>query len=253
MQHASSFRRTLLLRAALLVSLCVLAPRLARAASASSDPERVEPPALDLTATTRVPLSLGPELGLELPGRVLLQAHLGWMPELYSRTLSGALQGAGAYDAATAAVIDTTLDSVASLRLAAGWRPFAASGLELLGGYTRITLAGATNTSEVLPLLSREAAARVRAEVGVLDLRLSSSIHAFSVGLGWRWMFAGQIVVRASLEYLQAFSSDSSLQIGSDRRLTQLAAPSVQSLLGQYYLQYVKVPLVGLCLGYRFF
>jgi hypothetical protein len=152
-----------------------------------------------------------------------------------------------------AAVIDAALESVTTLRLVGGWRPFSGTGLELLAGYTHVSISGAASTSEVLPLVSREAAARVRAEVGDLDLRLASSIHAFTVGAGWRWLVARQIVIRASIEYMQAFATRSSLEIDSSVELTRLAAPTAQSLLNQHYLEYIKVPLIGLCVGYRFF
>src|SRR5688572_19497703 len=51
--------------------------------------------AADVMVTTLIPLSLGPELSVELPGRVLAQVHLGWMPELYSNAITGALEDAG--------------------------------------------------------------------------------------------------------------------------------------------------------------
>lgn len=239
-----------------LLCLCALglATRQARAEGpGSAAPERARPLALDLGVATRIPLSAGPELSLELPGRLLLQAHLGWMPGAYSRAVTGALRGSGLYDAAVQSLIDDTLDSVTTTSLSAGWRPFSSAGLELFAGYTNISLAGATSSSELIPIVARDVAQQLREELGLdVDLRLRSSVHAMRVGLGWRWLIARHVVVRANVEYMKAFASSSRLDIASFPEVTRLAAPTAQQLLNDYYVRYVSLPLVGLSLGIRF-
>jgi hypothetical protein len=256
----SSRSKTLprLCRSLALLCLCALgfAAREARAEGPDgAAPERARPLALDVGAATRIPLSAGPEISVELPGRLLLQGHLGWMPGAYSRAVTGALRGGGLYDAAVQTLIDNTLDRVTTASLSAGWRPFAGSGLELFAGYTHVSLSGATTSGEVLPVVSREVARELRDELGVdVKLRLNSSLHAMRVGLGWRWLIADHIVVRASAEYMKAFASSSRLDIDSNTRfdLTDLAAPTAQQLLNEHYLKYVSLPLFGLSLGIRF-
>ncbi|MEO8180282.1 MAG: hypothetical protein ABI895_15710 [Deltaproteobacteria bacterium] len=235
-----------------LCAVCVSAPEARAEQGVGSPAERTRPVAFDLTATTRVPLSAGPEISLELPGRLLLQGHLGWMPGLYSRAVTGALRGGGLYDAATQGLIDNALERVTTSSLSAGWRPFPGAGLELFVGYTHISLSGATSSGEVIPVVSRDVAQQLRAELGDdLELRLNSSVHALRAGLGWRWLIARHIVVRASVEYMKAFASSSRLELDSFPDLTRLATPTAQQLLNDHYVRYVSLPLFGLSLGVR--
>lgn len=223
---------------------------------ARGDPTRAKGPdlfALDVTATTLVPLSVGPELSVELPGRILAQVHLGWMPEVYSGTLTDSLEDAGVYDAAVGALIDGALQRATTWRLAAGWRPFENAGLELALGYAHVSLDGVTTTSEVMSLVPDDVAERLEEELGDVALTLDSSIHHFTIAAGWRWLVADRVVIRAHLGYLQAFQSSSSLNIEGFPELTELAAPTVDSVLHDHYMRYVKIPVLGLGIGYRFF
>jgi hypothetical protein len=231
------------------------APLVAGDRAELAPPQRhwTEPFALDLSATTWVPLSVGPELSLELPGRVLLQAHVGWMPELYSQALTDSLEDAGVYDADIGNLVDGAVRGATTWRLAAGWRPFENAGLELTAGYAHVALDGATNTSELIPLVPPDVAEELSAEVGEVDINLDSSIHHFTIAAGWRWLIADHLVIRANLGYLQSFASSSRLDIESRPDLTSLAAPTVESVLHEQYMRYIKVPVVGLGVGYRFF
>lgn len=221
-------------------------------AAAAAPKRRGWPGALDLGIGTRIPLSAGPELSLELPGRLLLQGHLGWMPEAYSRAVTGALRGSGLYDETVEALIDNALGKVSTTSISAGWRPFEGAGLELFAGYTRISLSGSTTSSDVIPVVARDVARQLREELGLdAELRLKSSVHAVRVGLGWRWLIGSHVVLRASAEYMKAFASSSRLDISSSPDVTSLAAPVTQQLLNDYYLTYVSLPLVGLSLSFR--
>ena len=174
------------------------------------------------------------------------------MPGVYSRAVTGALRGGGLYDTATQALIDDALERVTTSSLSVGWRPFAGAGLELFAGYTHISLSGATSSGELIPVVSRDVARQLRSELGEdLELRLASSLHALRAGLGWRWLIARHIVVRASIEYMKAFASSSRLESDSFPNLTNLAAPVAQQLLNQHYVRYVSLPLFGLSLGVR--
>jgi hypothetical protein len=175
------------------------------------------------------------------------------MPELYSQTLTDALEDAGVYDDGVGALIDGALQSATTWRIAAGWRPFVKHGLEVTLGYAHVSLEGATNTAEIEPLVSPEVAEELNAELGDVGIRLDSSIHHVTAQVGWRWLIAERVVVRANLGYLQAFNSSSSLQIEANPELTRLAAPTVESVLHDHYMRYIKIPVVGLGVGYRFF
>jgi hypothetical protein len=212
-----------------------------------------DPFALDISAVTLVPLSIGPELDIELPGRILAQVHVGWMPELYSQTLTDALENAGVYDDTVGALIDGALQSATTWRLAAGWRPFAKHGLEITLGYAHVSLEGATTTAELEPLVSPDVAEELNAELGNVRIRLDSRIHHVTAQVGWRWLIAERLVVRANLGYMQAFDSSTSLNIQANPEVTRLAAPTVESVLHDHYMRFIKIPVVGLGVGYRFF
>lgn len=225
-----------------------------RSEAAAQQRHGADPFALDLSAITWIPLSVGPELSIELPGRVLAQVHLGWMPELYSQTLTNSLEDAGVYDSEIGNLVDGAVRGATIWRLAAGWRPFPRAGLEITFGYAHVALDGATNSDEVIPLVPEDVADEIAAEVGSdVDVNLDSSIHHFTIGAGWRWLIADRLVIRASIGYLQAFASSSTLDIQDRPDLTSLAAPTVESVLHEHYMRYVKLPVIGLGVGYRFF
>ncbi|HTV25136.1 MAG TPA: hypothetical protein VMG12_40860, partial [Polyangiaceae bacterium] len=174
--------------------------------------------------------------------------------ELYSHTLTSSLEDAGVYDQEIGDLVDGAVRGATTWRLAAGWRPFANAGLELTLGYAHVTLDGATNSDEVMPLVPADVADEIAAEVGNdVDINLDSSIHHFTIAAGWRWVIADHLVLRANVGYLQAFASDSTLDIRGRPDLTSLAAPTVESVLHDHYMRYVKIPVVGLGIGYRFF
>ena len=223
------------------------------APSVPARPRWYDPFALDLSAATWVPLSIGPEASLELPGRALLQVHVGWMPELYSQTLTDTVANAGAIDRPTAELVDGAVRGATTWRIAAGWRPLPDAGLEVTVGYAHVSVEGRTNTAEVLPLVPPEVAERLGQELGDTNIQLHSSIHHFTMAAGWRWLIGDRFVIRANLGYLQAFSASSDLAIESRPDLARLAEPTVRSALHEQYMRYIKVPVVGLGIGYRFF
>jgi hypothetical protein len=230
------------------------APSAYDSAPAPGRPQKKKLPlSLDLGASTWLPLSVGPELDVELPGRVLASVHLGWMPELYSRTLTNGLEDAGVYDATIGALVDGALESATTWRLMAGWRPLANYGLEVWLGYSHVSLEGQSSVGEIAPLIDPALADRIVAQVGDRSARLESNLDQLSVSVGWRWVLAEHLLVRANIGYLQAFDSSSRVNIESSPELTALVQPTVDAVLHDHYMNYVKLPVVGVGVAYRFF
>jgi hypothetical protein len=217
-------------------------------------PRQQKPPvSIDLGATTWLPLSVGPELDAELPGRVLASVHLGWMPELYSRTLTNSLEDAGVYDSTVGALVDGALDSATTWRLMAGWRPLARYGLEVWLGYSHVSLEGQSTVSEIAPLVDPALADQLVAQLGDRAVHLESSLDQLSLAVGWRWLVAEHLLIRANVGYLQAFDSSSRLDIEAAPELSALVQPTVSAVLHDHYMNYVKLPVIGVGVSYRFF
>jgi hypothetical protein len=224
-----------------------------RAPPPRSSSKKKLPVSLDLGASTWLPLSVGPELDAELPGRVLVSAHLGWMPELYSRTLTDGLEDAGVYDSTVGALVDGALESATTWRFMAGWRPLARYGLELWLGYSHVSLSGRSSVGEIAPLLDAEQADQIVNQVGDRSARLESSLDQISFSVGWRWLIADHLLLRANIGYLQAFDSSSKVEVEGSPALTALVQPTVNTVLHDHYMNYVKLPVIGLGVAYRFF
>ncbi|MEP7120255.1 MAG: hypothetical protein ABJE95_05055 [Byssovorax sp.] len=213
-------------------------------------------PSLDLGCATEVPLMVGGQLTLELPYRILLQGEVGVLPAAYVNGIDSVLTGAGAYDATTSALVRSTLQSSLVVRASAGFRPFSTHGLEIMGGYTLTSLGGGVSARTAV-----EAAAgiAVPAEIPDAEIQLRTTIHSLHVSLGWRWIVGDHFVVRASLAYLQAVGSSSSLAVpagasavpGVTAKVDQISQ-AVDTTLNSTYTKYAKLPVIGLSLGYRF-
>ena len=89
-------------------------------------------------------------------------------------------------------------------------------------------------------------------QLGSEPVGINSNIHAFHAGIGWRWLIADHVVIRATIGYLQALGSSSSLEIDALPEAEPLVNPAVDSTLDGLYSDYLKMPYGGLSLGYRF-
>jgi hypothetical protein len=219
-------------------------------------PPRQSSAAFDLGVVTELPLLLGGQATLELPYGILLQSEVGVLPPAYVNAIDGALTSAGAYGSTTSDLVRSGLSNSLIVGVSGGWRPFRDHGLELLGGYTLASLGGGLSAKETI-----EAATGVTLPAAVPDeqIPIHSTIHAVHASIGWRWLLTDHLALRASLGYLQAVASSS--QVGLPAGVTsnamvatQLATVNqvVNSTLNDTYTKYVKLPVLGLSLAYRF-
>ena len=224
------------------------------APDASTQPSEPESSgfAFDVTATTYVPLSIGAQLSLEVPGRILLQGDLGWMPPGYGGALNGLVRAFGGYDPSLGSLVDGALSGAFVARLSAGWRPFPSAGFEITGGYTYVGLSGSVAPADVAGALGGQVAAAYALQPFQEPIELSSHLHNFHVVLGWRWVAFEHLLIRANIGYTQTLASSSSVNIPGHADLAAMANPIVDSTLSSIYKSYVKLPLLGVSLGYRF-
>jgi hypothetical protein len=210
----------------------------------------------DIGCATEVPLMVGGQATLELPYRILIQGEVGVLPAAYVSGIDSVLTGTGAYDATTSALVRSTLQNSLVVRASGGFRPFSDHGLELMGGYTLTSMGGGVSARSAI-----EAAAGVAvpAEIPDAQIQLQTTIHSLHASLGWRWIVGDHFVVRASIAYLQAIGSSSSLVVpasvtavpGVAARVDQVSQ-AVDSTLNSSFTKYAKMPVMGLSLGYRF-
>ncbi|MGD0525895.1 MAG: hypothetical protein ABSE49_12165 [Polyangiaceae bacterium] len=216
------------------------------------------PVLFDLGGGTYFPLMIGAEGTLELPYRILVQADLGWMPAPYANTIIDVLGDFGAIDSFQQSLLESAIQNSFVARLSAGWRPFPKLGLEILGGYTLVTAGGAVTGTDVVDayLQSKGSSDRFTGSVSA-GVPLHTTLQSVHATVDWRFLLLGdKLVLRASLGYLQCFTSSTSvtatpLRPAGQESLNKLNA-DLQGYLNPYFTEYVKVPILGVNAAYRF-
>ncbi len=214
--------------------------------------DEASPPFFDVMAGTVVPIAIGGLLSLELPGRILLQGELGWMPPAYGSAINGVVQGFGAYDASIRELVDGSLDDAFVGRLSGGWRPFPSAGFEIFAGYSYVGLSGDVSPSAVAGVVGGPFAQQVAARALSEDVAIRSSLHNVHVGLGWRWVAFDHLAIRLTAAYMQTLGSSTSIETPEQPAAAAIANPVIDAEMSEIYADYVKLPLVGLHAGYRF-
>jgi hypothetical protein len=238
-----------------LASLLALAA-VAMGADARADEGR--PVLVDVSAGTYFPVSFTAEGNVELPYRILLRADLGWMPSPYSNTIVDVISDLGAINSFEQDLLKLAIQNSLVGRLAAGWRPFPKLGFEALLGYTLVTIGGGVSGTDVIAAyLQSKGSTDMVPPNARHDVPISTTLHDLDVTLGWRFLFLDDhLVLRATLGYMQCFTSSTGIQVSSPRPAEQAAAAKInseiQGFLNPYYTTYVKIPVVGVTAGYRF-
>lgn len=206
----------------------------------------------DLAAGTVFPLGLGPEATLEIPGRVLFQLDLAWMPGAYGKAISGFIGAIGEDDAVIRPVVEDALSNSFVVRGSVGWRPFPSHGFELYLGYTGITVRGDVPAAAVADIIGGDLEDELEATVAG-DVGVSSQLHNIHVAVGWRFLaLQDHMVIRASLGYTQTLGSKSSVDIPDHDDLDARIDPVLDEELDAIVKSDVKLPLIALNIGYRF-
>jgi hypothetical protein len=223
--------------------------------AAATEPQRASTAiGANVALTTYAPLSVGPEATLELPGRTSLQGHFGWLPGFYADGVAAALDGAGVGDG-VGELLREGFEQGTALRLGAGWRPFARAGFQVSLGYLRLDVQGSAGADTLLTIagdqLPDSIDAEARAAVAGGSVGVSSTIHGLHGAVGWRWVVSPHVLMRASLGYLQAVGSSSSIETQGLPAIASRLSPLAEARLHDQIDQYGKLPVVGLSLAYR--
>lgn len=212
--------------------------------------------AFDVAVVTQLPLMIGGQMTLELPYRLLLQGELGVLPPAYVNALDSALVSTGTYDSTTSTLVRNGLKNSLVARLSAGWRPFPKHGFEMMAGYTLASMGGGVSAKQAVAAV---AGLSIPDSVPDQEVTVRTTIHNVHVSLGWRWVIADHLVIRASLAYLQSVSSSSHVEVPAaigaipevSARLPQVNE-ALDTRLNDTYTKYGKLPVLGVSMGYRF-
>ncbi|MEZ4439997.1 MAG: hypothetical protein R3B72_12950 [Polyangiaceae bacterium] len=201
---------------------------------------------------TQFPLGFGPQVSLEIPGRILFQGELLWMPGAYGSAIVGLIEAFGGDDAVLTDVVRDALSNSFVARLSGGWRPVPSAGFEILIGYTTISVSGDVAADSAARVLDGQLRRLLRDEV-TGDVTVSSQLHNFHIAVGWRWLaLDDHLVIRAQLGYTQTVGAASSVEIPQRPDIEQAVQPTFSKAASEIITSDVKLPLLGLTLGYRF-
>ena len=200
--------------------------------------------AFDIAAGTSFPLGLGPMLSLEVPGRILLQTEIGWMPPAYGSAIVGIISSVNETAFLTKVVEDALADSFV-FRIGAGWRPFPSAGFEITGGYTMISTGADIDPVIVGDVVDGDLERRIVALV-TEKVPVTATMHNFHVALGWRFLAADDhLVIRTNLGYTQTLAASSSVElpeVPTDPELQGELEPRFQSAIDELLSSDVKLP-----------
>jgi hypothetical protein len=212
----------------------------------------------DLGFGTEAPISVGGVATLEVPGRILFQLGVGFMPHGYVNAVDGFLTAVKAYDANVSGLVRSSLGNSFVLRASGGWRPFPNAGLEIMGGYTLMTMGGSATAADLINAVLIESGSGQRVPQGgalAAEIPLAATLHNVHVSLGWRWLLADDhLVIRASVSYLQTLASNVSVDLSNTQASAQQVAvnDALNAFVGPYFTKYAKAPTLGLSAAYRF-
>jgi hypothetical protein len=252
-----------------LAGLCAVAaiPALAPAAAHAQSGEAVdpepEPPRrrsssggklpveFELSAGTRFPLELGIEGAVEVPLGFTFHLGIGWMPRFYRNMINDTAVSFGFYDDADAALVAAALEDALLITPMIGWRPPPLGGLEIYGGYVMTFLGGSVTQAEAEALSGEDLSG-----VPISEVPLSGKAHAFQIGIAYQAFVQRHVALRLSLAYFQIFDSSTSIDVtvpgANAMRIVDRVETALDSYLGDLLTTYVKAPLFGFAVVWRF-
>ncbi len=249
---------------ALIAALWVLSPALLHAQAPTPSPKAApEDPGkssstihLDIEAVTDIPISLGVNLALELPGGWRASSGVGVLPAGYVSLINAVVESIpDTYDEATGDLIEETLQQSLVWRTHVGWQ--SAWGIYFDAGYGLITLGGGTSTEAVLAALTGIDAPSTGGSTS--DYDIASTLHMIDLEVGWKRVYQDRWTVRAALGFTGTLAASSTVKATfvpdrpAGQRLVAEFEDFVEDYLVDTYTSYVFSPVVTVAFGYRFF
>ncbi|HEY3493920.1 MAG TPA: hypothetical protein VGK73_04510 [Polyangiaceae bacterium] len=144
---------------------------------------------LSLEGVTRIPLDVGPQIGIETPFGLRLFGSYGWVPQAYIGTLTGIAANA-TNDARAASVLRLVEYSGNTARVTLGVRPFRKLGFYVDAGYAHVRL----NASRDLPDIDIPGVVVLRG-----GYRATTGLDLWVAELGYQIQIQRRLVLAAGL------------------------------------------------------
>lgn len=206
---------------------------------------------IDLAAGTRFPLELGIDAAVEVPLGFTFHLGIGWMPRFYRDMINDTAVSFGFYDETDAALVAAALEDALLITPMIGWRPPPLGGLELYGGYVMTFLGGSVSQAEAEALSGEDLSS-----VPISEVPLSGKAHAFQIGIAYQAFVQRHVALRLSLAYFQIFDSSTSIDVtvpgAAAMRIVDRVETALDGYLGDLLTTYVKAPLFGFAVVWRF-
>lgn len=150
---------------------------------------------LSLEGATRAPIDLGFQSTFETPVGLRLFGGFGWVPSMYLGKITGTAAAVSS-DPVLGAMLESGFQSGNAWRLGAGIRPFRDVGVYLDAGYSRVSLRGAFDTSQVTGIAGLGGSYEVESSLGLGFLEL-----------GYQAKIAERVVLAGALGVTKVFSA----------------------------------------------
>lgn len=218
---------------------------------ALGDPLRFASPtslgwALDVSATTSLPLSVGVEAQLQAPFGMTAQLSLGHTPNAYLGSVSAILRATDVYDAEADPLVQEGIGSGAwNVRAGVGFT--IVEGLELGVGYTCIA-----GSAPLTPRAIEMAIGQPFRWPGLTTVPLDLTLHALHGRVGWRFVFEDHFVVRVALGWTQTVAASASLHVPPALHTPNGPAVRIEDGLAEALVRWGFTPELIVSAGYRF-
>jgi hypothetical protein len=202
--------------------------------------------ALDLTAQTSLPLSIGVEAQLESPIGVTFHLGLGHTPEAYFGVIASALRDNGVYGPNIDPLVRDAIGN-------GGWNARVGIGyafdvgLEVAAGYTFI--GGNTNLS--FEAIEAATGQNLRWP-GMEAVPLAIEIHAIHARLGWRFIIERHLVLRFALGWTHSVANSVHVTVPPEADPPGGPADQFEVDIHDGIDEYGFTPELLLSAGYRF-
>ena len=204
---------------------------------------------------TDLPLEIGGQFLVETPVRLRLYLGLGGMPRAYQQATQDVVVAVGGYDAATAEIVQSTLQSAFVLTTGLGWRPAKRRGFVMRAGYRMLRVGGENTGAAVLANVPGVRIPEAYTQASQTVLQLQSTLHQLSVELGWEWIVKDHLLIRFDVGGSFTLASDHVLSAPDGFEAPQASdqwVATATAWLDELLRTYGHAPTVGLAVGYRF-